>query len=119
MPSQRFSRTIAAGTTIQNLIAESQFEFVGTPTRVQVYATSDPAVGDAQLEVFFGQELEFAKSPINLAAAAGQGPKTNEDLIADDVAAPGDRITITASETAGALAAEVRVLVSFTPMPRR
>jgi len=115
MPSQRFSTTVAAGGVNVNIMTGSQFEFLGRPSRIQIYQISDPAVGIGESTVFFGQELELAASPTPV-GVAGVGPAVPDDLILDDVGAPGDRLVIRVAETGGAAAAEVRTLVVITPL---
>lgn len=116
MPSQRFVTTVAAGTTVGNIMAGSQFEFIGVPARIQIYQVGDPAAaGPYNSEVFFGQELELADGPGPIGVAA-IGPAVPDDLVLDDVAAPGDRLIIRLTETAGAAAAIVRTLVVLTPI---
>jgi len=116
MPSQRFNVTVLAGAVNANIIAGSQFEFLGVPSRVQIYAVGDPlAAGPYNLEVFFGQELELADGPGPIGVAE-VGPVVPDDLVLDDVGAAGDRIVIRVSETGGIASAIVRVLVVFTPM---
>ena len=115
MPSQRFNSTLGANAVIQNLLAGSQFEFVGTPSRVQIYSIVDPA--DAvDMEVTFGQELQIPASPLPQSAGAGGGPTVPDQLIVDDIAAPGDRIVIRLTETAGAAGTLARTLVVITPL---
>lgn len=114
MPSVRFVNTLAANEVVPNIMAGSQFEFLGRPTRVQIYSLAE--AGDAlDIEVFFGQELELATSALNVGAAAGLGPIVPDDLILDDVGAPGDRLTIRLVETAAAVGI-ARTMVVLTPV---
>lgn len=115
MPTFRNTVQIAAGATIPNIMAGSQFEFLGRATRVRVYITADGA-GIGQAEVFFGQELEMNQSQVPDAVAAGQGPIIPDNLVVDDVGAPGDRIVVRLSETGGAAVVNVRTLVDLTPL---
>jgi hypothetical protein len=114
MPTFRDVTTLAANETVQNIMAGSQFEFPARPTRVQVYCLAE--AGDAvSAEVFFGQELQLARSPLNVGAAAGAGPVVPDDLLLDDIAAPGDRLVVSLTETAGA-AGIARTMVVMTPV---
>lgn len=115
MPTQRFSTTVAAGAVNTNILAGSQFEFLGVPSQVQVYQVGDPAVGLYNSEVFFGQQLVQADGPGPIGVAL-VGPSVPDDLVLDDVGAAGDRVVIRISETGGAAAAVVRTLVVFTPV---
>ncbi len=113
MPSQRFSTTLGAGAVVQNVLAGSQFEFVGITSRVQVYSVVD-AVDTANMEITFGQELQIPSSPIGTEPGAGLGPVAPDDILIDDFAAPGDRIVIRLTDSgAGSV---VRTLVVITPV---
>jgi len=115
MPTVRFANTLGANEVVANIMAGSQFEFLGRPTRVQVYSLAE--AGDAMdMEIFFGQELELATSALNVGAAAGLGPIVPDDLILDDVGAPGDRLTLRLVETAGVAASIARTMVVLTPI---
>lgn len=115
MPTQRFATTLAAGAINANIIAGSQFEFLGAITRVQIYQLGDIGVGLYNSEVFFGQVLELADSPGPL-GTVGTGPRVPDDLILDAIGAPGDRLVIRMTETGGAAIADVRTLVVLTPV---
>ncbi len=118
MPTIRNVTLLAAGGTNPNVLQGSQFEFLGTPSRVQVYAIDDSGGlgGVGEVEVFFGQELQFAQSPPNIRAA---GPTVPDDLLVDDIGAAGDRLVVRVTETGGALGATVNTLVKITPIPLR
>lgn len=112
MPSQRFSNTMIAAEVIQNILAGSQFEFVGVPSRIQIYTVTDVA-NTGNLEVTFGQELQIPSSPIGT-GGVGLGPVVPDDLLIDDIAAPGDRLVLRL--VAGGAGAVVRTLVVITPL---
>jgi len=114
MPSQRFSTALIANQVVQNILAGSQFEFVGVPSRIQVY-TVGSVLNAVSMEITFGQELQIPASNIPTEPAAGLGPNVPDDLLLDDFAAPGDRIVIRVTEIAGGVAA-ARTLVVITPV---
>lgn len=114
MPTAKFTTVLGANEVNQNVMAGSQFEFMGRPTRIQIYAIAD--TGDVvDIEVFFGQELQMAPAQLGTLAAT-TGPIVPDDLLVDDIAAPGDRITIRLTETAAVAATNVRTLVVLTPV---
>ena len=117
MPTIRTVTVQATGTTTPNVLTGSQFEFLGVPSRIQIYAVQDTGggAGVGEVEVFFGQELQFSQSPVNLKTF---GPEVPEDLLVDDFGAGGDRLVVRVTETGGAAAATVNILVKITPMPR-
>ena len=118
MPTIPFREIVPIGGTVANALAGSQFEFVRAPSRVQIYITQDPA-DLAEVEVFFGQEIEHPPGIVSEAAAPVRGPIVPDDLIVDDFAAPNDRLVVRLTETGGAAVAIVRGLVKVTPVPMR
>ena len=116
MPTFRDSQTVGISTTIANLLAGSQFEFIAVPSQIQVYMSQDlTAVGVVEAEIFFGQELQQAAAAVPVATADALGPRVPDDIVVDDVAAPGDRLTIRVTETAG-VATPLRTLVKISPL---
>lgn len=115
MPTIRNVTVLAAGAVNANVLTGSQFEFLGAPSRIQVYAIDDSngAGGVGEVEIFFGQELEFSQSPVNIKAA---GPDVPDDLLIDDFGAGGDRLVVRVTETGGTLGATVNTLVKITPI---
>jgi len=113
VPTARFANTLAANEVVENLIAGSQFEFLGRPSRVQVYSVAD-LTDLVSLEVFFGQELQ-ATPALLPQVVAGTGPTVPDDLIVDDVGAPGDRLVLRLTETVGA-AGITRTMIVITPV---
>ncbi len=113
MPTARFTNALLANAVVENLIAGSQFEFLGRPSRVQVYAVAD-AADVVNLEVFFGQELQATPAPVPR-VADGTGPTVPDDLVVDDIGAPGDRLVLRLTNTLG-LAADTRTMVVITPV---
>jgi hypothetical protein len=119
MPSIRNTTTLTLGAVNANVLQGSQFEFLGAPSRVQVYAMQDSAGGGGvgEAEVFFGQELELAQTRVNLRTPADV--RVPDDLIVDDIGAAGDRLVVRLTETGGALTAVVVTLVKITPIAMR
>lgn len=114
MPTIRVSSDTGIGGTVANVLAGSQFEFLARPSIVQVFAVQD--TGDlAEIEVFFGQELQLPQSPLSW-VTAGEGPRVPDDEIVNDIGAPGDRLVVRLVETGGAATAIVRTMVKITPL---
>lgn len=113
MPTARFSNDLIANEVVQNIMAGSQFEFVGRPSRIQIYSVADLA-DEVDLECFFGQELQASPAPLPQ-VTIGTGPVVPDALLVDDIAAPGDRITIRLTET-NAATAITRSMVVITPV---
>lgn len=115
MPTIRARAVLGVGGVNANLLAGNQFEFLGQNARVQVFAIQDSTglAGVAELEVFFGSELQFPQSRVNLVAT---GPTVPDDLVVDDFGAAGDRLVVRGTETGGALGATLVVLVKIDPI---
>jgi len=115
MPTIRARAVLVAGGVNANLLAGNQFEFLGQNARVQVFAIQDSTGlgGVAEFEIFFGSELQFPQSRVNLVAS---GPTVPDDLIVDDFGAAGDRIVVRATESGGALGATAVALVKIDPL---
>jgi len=115
MPTIRNVTVLAAGAQNANVLQGSQFEFLGAISRLQIYAIQDStgAAGVGEVEIFFGQELQFTQSPVNIKIA---GPDVPDDLLIDDFGALGDRLVVRVSETGGAAGVTVNTLVKITPV---
>lgn len=114
MPTIRRVSVLAAGGQDPNVLTGSQFEFLGAISRVQIYGIQDTTglAGVGEVEIFFGQELQFSQSPVNSKAA---GPDVPDDLLVDDFGALGDRLVVRTSETGGAAGATLNLLIKITP----
>lgn len=114
MPTFRVENTLGANAVVANIMAGSQFEFLGRPSRIQVYSVAD-LVDLISIEVFFGQELQLSPAGLNR-VADGTGPVVPDDLIVDDIGAPGDRLTLRLTETGGVAGSLARTMVVITPV---
>lgn len=114
MPTIRVSSVVPIGGTVANVLAGSQFEFLARPSIVQVFNVQD-AADLAEIEVFFGQELQLPQSPCTQ-VVAGMGPNVPDDEIVNDIGAPGDRIVVRLVETGSIATATVRTMVKITPL---
>lgn len=114
MPTIGVSSVVGIGGTIANVLAGSQFEFLARPSVVQVFAVQD--LGDlAEIEVFFGQELQLPQNPVKQ-FTAGFGPNVPDHEMVNDIGAPGDRLVVRLVETGGIATATVRTMVKITPL---
>jgi len=117
VPQFKTILSIAAGATVNNLLAGSPFERVGgTGATVRLYAGSpntvaaDMALGDPSLVVV---DFLLGSDMVIQAAAIGinlNGVTVPDDQIAEGVALPGDQITVAATNNnAGARALAIVV----------
>lgn len=97
--------SVGAGATA-NIFAGRPIEFLGAPSVVRLLLTSDAATQTAQWLINVGgvQLAPLASGmPINVSAAAGSGPKDDEDTVAAGVAVPaGARSQLNISNGGGA-----------------
>jgi len=116
MPSIRDSRSVAAATTVSNILAGSKFEFMPQAAAIMVYAVQDLATGGPVImDVTFGNVVE-GDALVVPSYTVGLGPDTQNHLIASGVAAPGDRLQISLQNTHATNAAPVRTLVVIRPI---
>lgn len=90
--------TLAAGAVNNNVLAGSAFEFVSRQALVRFYAVGD-AAGVARATIQSGSDVMMEESPISRAA---RFPITPDDLTAEDIALPGDRLKLAIRNTGGA-----------------
>lgn len=98
------SVSVAAAATA-NLFAGRPIEFLGTPSNVTLLSAADAALQTCQVLINVGgQQLApvAAGTPINVAPAAGQGPKNDEDVIATYAVPPGARSQFNVTNGSGA-----------------
>lgn len=102
----KLTTTVASGTTNDNLLTGSKFDYLARPAVVTVYGVQEVVMGSSiSLDftlgnVVVGDDLvaNFQASPI--------GPKVNEDIVAEGVGEAGDRITVRLRETTGGAGAD-------------
>jgi len=117
MPTIRDDTIVAAGATVANILAGSQFEFMRVPSHIAVYVVEDSAGADGLLnmDVSFGNTIETDSYQVPTKAAT-LGPNVNEDQAVSAVASAGDRIVIRMRNTDGTNAKNSRTLIKITPL---
>jgi len=111
---QKLTDTILSGTTNNNLLTGSKFDYLPGPAVVKVYQVQDVIVSSTVETNFTLGNVVVGDALIpNIAEVVASGPKTNEDLIAMGVGQGGDRIQISVRETSGGVGndAIVRTLI--------
>lgn len=107
------SAAIGAGATV-NLFAGRPIEFLGQPSNVTLLANGDAAglTGQVLINVGGNQSAPVAAgTPLNTAAAAGQGPKNDEDVLATFAVPSGARLQFNVTAT-GATTARYRAIIT-------
>lgn len=113
------SASIAAGATT-NVVLGTLLEFIGVPSILNLWATSDAVAATImtmQLLVNVGATQIVpiaAATPVNIASAAGLGPKLDEDQVAANIALPaGARVQLNVTNpAAGAIVFRWRATVA-------
>jgi len=94
--------TVLSGTTNVNLLTGLKQEFLSRPAAVKLYAVQEQvATSNLEVTLTLGNVVIGEDLNPNEAAAAGAGPKLNEDILTGGVGAGGDRIQIRVRETVG------------------
>ncbi len=81
---QRVAYVIPAGGVLANALTGLGVEFIGKASNVELHAVADVAGDTMAFNRTTGGDSSIlvpAGSPLNGAAAAGQGPKLDEDLV--------------------------------------
>lgn len=108
MPVVRRDRTFANSEIVQNLVDGEPIEQVTRASRVRLIAVVDLAT-DIILDVLFGNRSILTRGEPNVQATAG--PSDLNDVIVDDVALPGENLTIRAENTNAATTPVLRFKV--------
>ncbi len=112
MPLISDSRSIAAGATIDNVLAGSQFEFLPFDAALAFGLVGAGILGDILADVYSGQDVLMESAPISI---LDRFPVFPDDYSLDDVAAAGERLKVRLRNTsAGAII--VNTAVKITPI---
>lgn len=112
---RRLTYTIPAGGVLNNALQGLSVEFVGKASVVRLFGVADVAGDTMSLTRTTGgdsQVLVDAGSPLNGAAAAGQGPKLDEDFIGEWPVPAGSHLVLGVVGTAAHVG---RFAVELTP----
>jgi len=110
--------SVAAGTTT-NIALGRPIEFIGRPSLLTLLMVADGVGMTHQVLVNIGGEQMApvaAGTPINVAPAAGQGPRNDEDVVAARVPIPaGARLQINVTNTNASGTVNVRYRAILEP----
>ena len=110
------SASVPAGATV-NLFSGRPVEFLGSDSNVELLLAADAALVTAAVLVNRGgvQMAPISSGmPVNTAAAAGEGPKADEDRVAVFAVPAGSRLQLNVTN-GGAAATNVRYRAIITP----
>ena len=86
----------AAGTTNENILTGTKWEFPSRPTAVRVWAAADPAANTNQIDCAASNVIAGENLNAGNAIATDAMPQKNTDGLIDFMAMPGQRIQIRA-----------------------
>lgn len=115
MPNIRGSVAVAGLGQNDNLLANSQYEYLPYDARIDFGINGDANGADLRLDVFSGTDVLLESAPAN---AQNRMPIWPDDFQLNDVAAGGERLKIRCRNT-NAAARTVFWDVKITPLPRR
>jgi hypothetical protein len=109
------SVSVAAGAT-SNIFAGRPIEFLGAPSTVTLLLTADAALLTSQVLINIGGNQMAplaAGTPVNVASAAGAGPKNDEDVVCTFAVPAGARLQCNITNpTGGAIISRYRALIT-------
>lgn len=116
MAVHRFEGSLAAATTIANLLTGSRFEQLPFPATVLVYAVQDTAdAGSVILELSVGNSLEIDNAAVPT-FTANLGPNRTDHFLGSAIARAHDRIICKLINNDAVNASAYRVLIEIRPL---
>lgn len=115
-PAFSLLTSVPIGGVVANAFAGSAFEFIGRASRVTIASTVIAAgASEVTATIQFGPEVQLEEGVISSERVVAAGPQMPDDVVVDDVAAPGDRLVMRLTNT-GAGARDVRTKVRIIPV---
>ncbi len=97
----KIKTTILSGTTNVNILQGRREEYLSRPAAIRIYMVQEiVTTSNIDIDFTLGNVVVGDDLSPNV-QGTGVGPKINEDLLAQDIGAGGDRIQIRARETTG------------------
>ncbi len=113
MPLIQGSTSVAAASVNENVLANSQFEFLPFNAALEFGLNGDANGADLRVDVFSGQDVLLESAPMS---AQNRIPIFPEDFQLTDVAAAGERIKVRVRNTNAAAARTIYFAVRITPI---
>lgn len=110
MPLVRREQTIAANSTLDNVVTGSIYEFL--PWNAAINIGLNGSATGLVATINSGSDTVLEEAPVNVSTAF---PVIPDDMFAQDVAAGGERLVIKVRNTTGG-ALTLRSLIQFTPV---
>lgn len=109
MPTVNVRNSMLTGTTVENVLSGSQWEFLPYNASLKFAIVGDAASHEVLADVYSGQDVLLESGPISSAA---RFPVNPDDYTLSDVAAGGERIKIRLRNTgAGTHVVQTSVII--------
>jgi len=102
--------------SVDNVLANRPGVKLARPSKVIIYMTRETI--EVLAVVTVGGTNVFSSGPTNISTVIGSLPSTQDDKIIEVVAARGDEIIVSGTNSAAAAARELRVLVQVMPIAK-
>lgn len=113
MPVIQGSTSVAANTVNDNVLAESQFEFLPYDAMIEFGLNGDANGGDLRVDVYSGQDVLMENAPMSV---QNRIPVYPDDYQLTDVAAGGERLKVRVRNTNAGAARTIFFAVRITPV---
>lgn len=112
MPVISGNVSVAAATTVDNVLTGSQYEFLPYDSSLEFGLCGDANAADLRLDVYSGQDVLMENGAVS---AANRVPVYPDDFILTDVAQAGERIKVRVRNN-GVAARTLNYQVRITPL---
>lgn len=113
MPVIQGSVSVAASSVNDNILAESQFEFLPYNAAIEFGLNGDANGDDLRVDVYSGQDVLMENAPMSTQARI---PVYPDDFQLTDVAAAGERLKVRVRNVDAAAARSIFFAVRITPL---
>lgn len=113
MPLIQGSASVALSAVNDNVLANSQFEYLPFDALVEFGLAGDANGADLRIDVFSGQDILAEQLVPN---SQNRIPIYPDDFILQDVAAAGERLKVRVRNTSAAAARTINFSVRITPV---
>lgn len=103
---------LAAAATVENILADSAYEFLGFNALVEIFLNEDTQNDDIRMTVVFGNEAVMEEGHVS---QQNRFP-TEDDLIFSEAAPAGTRLKVRLRNVDAAIATSARFKVNLTPV---
>lgn len=113
MPTIQGQVSVPLSGVVDNVLSESQYEFLPFDAALDFGLNGDANGGDLRVDVFSGMDVLMENAPMSV---QNRIPVFPDDFQLDDVAAAGERLKIRVRNTSAAAARVLFFAVKITPV---